>query len=120
MPPAFSQVFVWVRDVAATQRFYVDLLGLPLLVGGAGHRYLRVGGGDGAYLGFELNPDEAIPAPGVELRVRVDDVDQVYERLRAAGVAFDEPPADQPWGDRHCWLRDPSGYRLSLYSEGRA
>ena len=119
MAPSFSQAFVWVRDIVATQRFYVDLLGLQLLVGGPGHRYLRVGGGDGAYLGFELNPDEAVPTPGIELRVRVDDVDAVYERLRAAGVAFERLPADQPWGDRHCWLRDPTGYRLSIYSEGR-
>ena len=22
--------------------------------------------------------------------------------------------------DRHCWLRDPDGYRLSLYSAGSA
>lgn len=119
MAPAFSQVFVWVRDIAETHRFYVELLGLEVLVGEPGHRYMRVGGGNGAYFGFEVNPEAAIPTPGIEMRVRVDDVDATYERLRAAGVEFEGLPADQTWGDRHAWLRDPSGYRLSIYSPVR-
>jgi hypothetical protein len=32
MAPAFSQVFVLVGDIAATQPSYVDLLGLKLLL----------------------------------------------------------------------------------------
>ncbi len=40
------------------------------------------------------------------------------ERLQAAGIAFDSPPADQSWGWREAHLRDPAGNRLCLYWAG--
>lgn len=119
MPASLSHLFVSVRDLAATHRFYVELLGLEVLMGGPAEGYLRLGGNDGFHMGVEAHPDAAVPTPGIELVIRVDDVDATYARLRAAGVAFDGPPADQEWGARHAWLRDPSGYRLSIYSPVR-
>jgi catechol 2,3-dioxygenase-like lactoylglutathione lyase family enzyme len=107
-----SHLFVHVRSLAETRRFYVDLLGLDLLM--EDPRYLRIGNADGWHMGME----EAEPtgADGVELVIRVDNVDEAYRRLTAAGVAFDSVPKDMEWGARHAWLRDPSGYRLSIYS----
>lgn len=107
-----SHIFVHVADLAATRRFYVDLLGLEVLMEGGG--YLRVGNADGWHMGMEQG--EPVGAEGIELVIRVSDVDDAFERLTDAGVAFDTPPADTEWGARHAWLRDPSGYRLSIYS----
>ena len=42
--------------------------------------------------------------------VWVDDVDAVYERLKAAGVAVD-PPGDKPYGVRMLSVTDPEGHR---------
>ena len=106
-----------VRDVAATRRFYVDLLGLEVLLESPHATYLRVGGGDGFTIGFEADrvlPDEL--DEGIEIVIRVADVDSTWARLRDAGVPVGDPPADQEWGDRHAWLRDPSGHRLSIFS----
>lgn len=111
---AFSHLFVHVRDLAATRRFYVELLGLEALMEGGG--YLRVGGAGGFHAGFEERDAPEVGAAGIELVIRVDDVDAAYERLSAAGVTFDTRPEDQEWGARHAWLRDPDGYRLSLYT----
>lgn len=108
-----SHLFVHVRDLGATRRFYVDLLGLELLVDEGG--YVRIGGGGGFHLGMEQVP-EHVGAAGIEIVVAVDDVDEAYRRLRAAGVDFESEPTDMPWGARHAWLRDPSGYRLSICS----
>jgi catechol 2,3-dioxygenase-like lactoylglutathione lyase family enzyme len=107
-----SHLFVHVTDLAATRRFYVELLGLEVLVEGDG--YLRVGNADGWHMGME----EATPvgSDGMELAIAVHDVDATYRRLTEAGVVFDSPPAEMEWGARHAWLRDPSGYRLSIYS----
>ena len=48
--------------------------------------------------------------------IRVDDVDEAYERFQAAGVVFDSAPEDQPWGARHAWLHDADGYPLLICS----
>lgn len=116
MSPHLSHLFVSVRDLHATHRFYVEKLGLEVLVGGPDRTYMRLGGGGGFHIGFEAIPEAANPTDGIEIVIRVEDVDAVHARLSAAGVAFDAPPADQVWGARHAWLRDPTGYRVSLYS----
>ena len=116
MSPHLSHLFVSVRDLHATHRFYVEQLGLGVLVGGPDRTYMRLGGGGGFHIGFEVIPAAANPTDGIEIVIRVEDVDAVHARLIAAGVEFDAPPADQVWGARHVWLRDPTGYRVSLYS----
>jgi catechol 2,3-dioxygenase-like lactoylglutathione lyase family enzyme len=111
--PAFSHLFIHVRQLERTRRFYVELLGLEVLADEPG--YLRLGGGDGFHIGVEERAAPEIGAPGIELVVSVPDVDAAAARLREAGVAV-TAPADQPWGARHAWLHDPDGYRLSICS----
>jgi len=89
MASQLSHLFVSVRDLAATHRFYVELLGLEVLVGGPEGGYLRLGGGGGFHIGFEAIPIAASPTPGIEIVVRVDDVDALYRRLITAGVAVE-------------------------------
>ncbi|MGH2428214.1 MAG: VOC family protein [Candidatus Limnocylindria bacterium] len=108
-----SHLFVHVRSLEDARRFYVDLLGLAVLMEEPG--YLRIGNADGWHIGMEEVPDR-IGSAGIEIVLRVEDVDAAYERLTAEGVAFETEPQDMPWGARHAWLRDPSGYRLSIYS----
>ncbi len=114
MPPVLSHLFVLVGDLARSRRFYVDLLGLEALLEEDG--YLRVGGREGFHIGMEEGTPERIGSLGIEIVIRVDDVDAAYDRLSALGVSFESPPADTEWGARHAWLSDPDGYRLSIYS----
>ena len=110
----FSHLFVHVTDLARSRRFYVDLLGLEVLLEHEG--YLRVGGGTGFHLGLEERPVDEVGSAGIEIVLRVDDVDAAFRQLLDAGLTFDTEPEDMPWGARHAWLRDPDGYRLSIYS----
>jgi catechol 2,3-dioxygenase-like lactoylglutathione lyase family enzyme len=107
-----SHLFVHVTSLQTARQFYVDLLGLDVLKEEAG--YLRVGNSDGWHIGME--EVESVGADGIEIVIRVPDVDMAYRRLTDAGVTFDSAPQDMQWGARHAWLRDPSGYRLSIYS----
>ena len=116
MSAALSHLFVSVRDLRASEAFYAGRLGLEILAGSVESGYLRLGGGDGFHLGLEEHPDAAVATDGIEIVIRVDDVDELCGRLATEGVVIDREPADQPWGARHAWLRDPSGYRLSVYS----
>ncbi len=38
-----------------------------------------------------------------------DDVDALFERVRASGAEVVQEPTDQAWGPRDCAFRDPSG-----------
>jgi catechol 2,3-dioxygenase-like lactoylglutathione lyase family enzyme len=109
-----SHLFVLVSDLERSRRFYVDTLGLEVLMDGAG--YVRLGGAGGFHIGMEEGSPEQIGSDGIEIVIHVDDVDRRYEEMSAAGIVFDSAPADQPWGARHAWLRDPDGYRLSIFS----
>lgn len=42
------------------------------------------------------------------------DLDQTFERLRAAGVDVVQEPADQPWGVRDGAVRDPAGNLIRI------
>jgi uncharacterized glyoxalase superfamily protein PhnB len=48
---------------------------------------------------------------GVHFVLGVTDVDDVYMRLRTAGLQVSEP-RDEGWGGRFVSLQDPDGYRL--------
>jgi catechol 2,3-dioxygenase-like lactoylglutathione lyase family enzyme len=111
-----NQVTLPARDVAAAAAFY-QRLGFRLIVD-ALPRYARFECPDGdGTLSVEQAPDVgAGPAPVVYLEC--GDLDGTVERMAAAGVPFDGPPADQPWLWREARLRDPAGNRLCLYHAG--
>ena len=46
--------------------------------------------------------------------IQLDDVDGVFESLRAAGTEILQEPIDQPYGVRDCAVRDPNGNHLRL------
>jgi len=63
----------------------------------------------GRELGLFGNP------PGIDhISLAVSDVDALYTKLCAAGVAIDGRPEDQSWGARMVGLRDPDGNNLYL------
>jgi catechol 2,3-dioxygenase-like lactoylglutathione lyase family enzyme len=54
----------------------------------------------------------ATSVPAAELIIHVDDIDRLYERYRAGGVALDGQLESMPWALREFSVRDPDGYRL--------
>jgi catechol 2,3-dioxygenase-like lactoylglutathione lyase family enzyme len=51
-----------------------------------------------------------------DLSIEVDDVDEALARMRAAGVAIEYGPADEPWGVRRFYARDPFGKLVNILS----
>lgn len=101
-----------VGDLAAARQFWVEAIGLRVLLEEPG--YLRVGGDEGFHIGLEQG--DPGPPNSTEINVRVPDVDAAHRRLVEAGAAVEGPPAGQPWGARHAWLTDPDGRRMSVFS----
>jgi PhnB protein len=48
----------------------------------------------------------SLPMP-TAVYMYVEDVDALYERALKAGAVSVLPPTDQPYGDRHAWVKDP-------------
>ena len=95
---------VFVDDQDEALRFYTEVLGFELRTDvpiGNGDRWLTVGA-EGQDVELLLEPSghpavapyrDALAADGIPLAsFAVDDVQSHYERLRAAGVTFTQPP----------------------------
>jgi uncharacterized glyoxalase superfamily protein PhnB len=105
------------RDLDATAEFYRPLGFIPA------YRDVQwlILDREGIELEFFLHPDLNPEASSSRCSIRVDDVDELYERIRGAGV---EERADgrprltpvrrQPWGQRVGFLVDPDGTQLQL------
>ena len=111
MPSSLSHVYLSVGSLQDARRLYVDVLGLELLIDG--RDYVRIGGGGGFHMGVEQEPT-GMPI-SAEIVIKVDDVDAMVDRLRAAGLDVTEPQ-DQEWGSRHAWFRDADGRPISIYT----
>ncbi len=51
---------------------------------------------------------------GVYLTIEVDDVDEVYQKLKAKHVEIKIGLRDEPWGDRHFAIQDPNGIGIDI------
>jgi predicted enzyme related to lactoylglutathione lyase len=57
---------------------------------------------------------ELVAKGNLAVFMQVDDLDKVFESLRAAGTEILQEPIDQPCGVRDAGVRDPSGNHLRL------
>jgi catechol 2,3-dioxygenase-like lactoylglutathione lyase family enzyme len=121
---------VTVNDVDESLGFYRDALGLEVQndVGSGGFRWVTLGSPDQPGLGIVLSEPHAgrSQADGDALQelltkgvlpmimFRVDDLDGVFEKVRASGAEVLQEPMDQPWGPRDSAFRDPSGNMVRI------
>jgi catechol 2,3-dioxygenase-like lactoylglutathione lyase family enzyme len=62
-----------------------------------------------------ITKDAAAPV-NPDLSVEVDDVDAVYEAVRATGAEIVHPITDEEWGVRRFFVRDPDGRVVNVVS----
>jgi catechol 2,3-dioxygenase-like lactoylglutathione lyase family enzyme len=116
-----------VADVRRSLEFYGGKLGFCVEIDKAPRfAMIRVGGPTGGTIGL-LAHDGAHPAgsismtpeqrSGIHVELTTDDLDALYEDLKAKGVVFFEPPHEEPW-ERSMRARDPDGYTVE-FAEGR-
>jgi predicted enzyme related to lactoylglutathione lyase len=109
-----SRILLRPSDLARSQRFYRDTLGLavcrefgpagqPGVVFFLGHGLLEVAGRSNGEAGRVA-----------EIWLQVRDVKAEHERLRAAGVEVVRPPRTEPWGLIEMWIKDPDGVPIVL------
>ncbi|HMB76121.1 MAG TPA: VOC family protein [Kiloniellaceae bacterium] len=113
--PAKQQItFIYCHDLDGSARFYGDTLGLSLALDQGACRIFQVA--EGAFLGVcSCREDRAVAPAGVVLSLVTEDVDGWHERLSAAGVPIEAPPAySEAFRVYSFFARDPAGYRVEF------
>lgn len=116
----------YVEDIAKTAEFY---LALGFREGERTDNYLKI------YLNWfwmqfntissEDKPEfvrEALGEPkgaGLFINIAVENVDEFYGDVLAAGMKPSSEPRDWPWGNREFAMRDPDGYKLVFFQKKR-
>ena len=117
-PERIAAITLFVEDLAAAKRFYLDVFRLPIhyedesscvfAFGETLVNLLQTSAAD------ELVAPAPVAAPGsgvrVQLTLGVDDVDAMCAELTARGAELLNGPMDRPWGIRTASFRDPGGH----------
>jgi catechol 2,3-dioxygenase-like lactoylglutathione lyase family enzyme len=116
-----------VADVAASIEFYRGMLGLDVAYDSApDFAMIKVPGAVGGTIGLlsmEQGRNEGVEETSatqkraIHVEFTTDDLDAVYEELLSKGMAFHEPPHDEPW-ERVMTAFDPDGYAIEI-AQGR-
>lgn len=99
-------------DIAAAKRFYQDVLGLEPLMD---HGWITTYGSQAKMavqvsVATEGGSGTRVPA----LSIEVDDLEAALARMRKAGFPIEYGPADEPWGVRRFYVRDPFGTLVNI------
>ena len=104
------------NDIARGRAFYGDLLGLEIVMD---HGWIVTYAGDGAMtpqLGLASEGGSGTPVP--DLSIEVDNLDEVLVGARAQGLEITYGPAEEPWGVRRFFVRDPFGRLVNILMHG--
>ena len=116
-PLGLDHVVLRVRDQAATQAFYVDVLGCTLERVNAPLSLIHLRFGEQLIDILPGNGDGGTGMDHVCLSIRCDDLGKVADVLRAKGVKLEGEIRDRfgAWGTGpSLYFRDPDGYRVEL------
>ncbi|HEY1535387.1 MAG TPA: VOC family protein [Polyangiaceae bacterium] len=120
----FEGLTLAVASVERSLEFYSGKLGLTVeLKALPAFAMIRIGSGTIGLLAMaEAQRDGATESSSTQKRaihveLSTDDLDGLYEALKAKGVEFHQPPHDEPW-ERSMTALDPDGYSVE-FAQGR-
>jgi len=129
MPLTITHTPVYCLDLDQALAFYTECLGFEVrqdVPVGPAMRWLTVAAPGAVHELLLAAVDQHIPPVDQDAMrelvskgdlavfLEVDDIDKIFESLRAAGTEILQEPVDQPYGVRDCGVRDPSGNHLRL------
>jgi catechol 2,3-dioxygenase-like lactoylglutathione lyase family enzyme len=103
---------VCVPDVALAKRFYRDVLGLDILMDFGWIASYGSSAQMNVQISFATQGGSDTPVP--DLSIEVDDLDAAFAEMRNAGFAIEYGPAEEPWGVRRFFVRDPFGKLVNI------
>jgi catechol 2,3-dioxygenase-like lactoylglutathione lyase family enzyme len=120
----FEGLTLTVESVEKSIEFYSGKLGLKVEWNAApAFAMIRHGAGTIGLLSLAEAKKEGVEAAtaaqrrAVHVEFTTDDLDGLYEDLKAKGVTFHQPPHDEPW-ERSMTAFDPDGYAVE-FAQGK-
>jgi len=101
-----------VSDPSAAKRFYKDVLGLDIVMDLGWIVTLGTAERQTVQVTFATEGGSGAPVP--DLSIEVDDLDAVHRRVRKARIKVEYGPANEPWGVRRFFVRDPFGNLVNI------
>jgi catechol 2,3-dioxygenase-like lactoylglutathione lyase family enzyme len=107
--------------MAESKTFYTSILGFSITFENEFYVLLQAPG-KGGEISFLL-PDHPSQQPlfhrtfagqGVYLTIEVDNLDEIYEKIKEKNVPIHIEPRDEPWGERHFAITDPNGVAIDI------
>lgn len=108
-----------VANVATTEphladKFYRQVLGLDVLMDMEWIRTYGTNSNMNVQVSFMSEGGSGTSVP--ELSIEVDDVDDALQAFKSAGFPIEYGPADESWGVRRFFVRDPFGRLVNILS----
>jgi catechol 2,3-dioxygenase-like lactoylglutathione lyase family enzyme len=96
----------------AAQRFYRDVLGLELVMDL--DWIVTYGSREQMSVQISFASEGGSGAATPDLSIEVDDLDGALDRVKKAKLPIEYGPADEPWGVRRFFVRDPFGKLVNI------
>jgi catechol 2,3-dioxygenase-like lactoylglutathione lyase family enzyme len=99
-------------NLQRAKTFYVDILGLRTVMD---HGWIVTFAAEASatpQISIATEGGSGTPVP--DLSIEVDDLDNVLERVRSAGIPVEYGPKREPWGVRRFYMRDPFGRLINI------
>ncbi len=100
------------QDITKAKYFYEEVLGLEQLMNldfiatYGSHEKMEI------QISFLSEGGSGTPVP--DLSIEVDDIDNALARIKNAGIPIEYGPAQEPWGVRRFYVRDPFGKLVNI------
>lgn len=100
------------QDITKAKYFYQEVLGLDQLMNlefiatYGSHEKMDI------QISFLSEGGSGTPVP--DLSIEVEDLDNALARIKEAGIPIEYGPANEPWGVRRFYVRDPFGKLVNI------
>lgn len=100
------------QELAKAQAFYGDFLGLDVLMD---HGWIKTfGSGEKMTLQVSVASEGGSGTPVPDISIEVDDLPSALQKAKELGIAVEYGPANEPWGVRRFYVRDPFGKLINI------
>lgn len=115
-----TSIVLWVQDNSLSVKFYKKL-GFNVEQSEDRHSVVKVGNFEITLVNMrneeEFNKDSlsSRKGEGMYVYIQVEDVNEKFRQITAAGLKPSSEPRDWDWGNREFVIKDPDGYKFCFW-----
>lgn len=106
---------IYSNNIEKSKRFYTEFLGMELAMDmGWILTFVSKENPTAQISVFRNEENKPLDNTAIFLSIEVSDVDRLYDRAKAQGIAIVYPITNETWGVRRFFVKDPNGVTLNL------